>query len=105
MSITGFVLAGGKSTRMGTDKAFVSLAGKPLVGRSAGQDVDRLLFYMVDQRRSEAELVGLGFDPAFVDRVYTMMRRSQFKRRPPVIAKVSSRTVNVEFRYARDWGI
>ncbi len=69
------------------------------------QDVDRLLFHMVDQRRSKAELARLGFDPAFVDRVYTMMRRSQFKRRPPVIAKISTRTVNVEFRYARDWGI
>ncbi len=69
------------------------------------QDVDRLLFHMVDQRRSDTELAALGFDPAFVERVSTMIRRSQFKRRPPVIAKISTRTVNVEFRYARDWGI
>jgi NAD+ synthase len=33
-----------------------------------------------------------------------MIRRTQFKRRPPLIAKVSNRTVNVDFRYARDWG-
>jgi NAD+ synthase len=34
-----------------------------------------------------------------------MVRTSQFKRRPPVIAKVSNRTVNVDFRYPRDWGL
>jgi NAD+ synthase len=60
---------------------------------------------MVDQRRSEAELAVMGFAPAFIGRIASMIRQSQFKRRPPVIAKISTRTVNVEFRYARDWGI
>jgi NAD+ synthase len=68
-------------------------------------NVDRLLYFMVDERRNEQELLEMGFDPAFVARVRTMIRKNQFKRRPPVIAKVSNRTVNVEFRYARDWGI
>jgi NAD+ synthase len=68
-------------------------------------DVDRLLYAMIDERRSGKELAALGFDGAFVDRVRTMVQKSQFKRRPPVVAKVSHRTVNVDFRYARDWGI
>jgi NAD+ synthase len=69
------------------------------------REVDRLLYCMIDERRSEAELVALGFGEAFIRRVATMVQRNQFKRRPPVIAKVSHRTVNVDFRYARDWGI
>jgi NAD+ synthase len=68
-------------------------------------DVDRLLFAMIDERRSGLELEAMGFDGRFVRTVQTMIKRSQFKRRPPVVAKVSHRTVNVDFRYARDWGI
>jgi NAD+ synthase len=69
------------------------------------RDVDRLLYQMVDQRRTDEELVPMGFTLAFIEKVRTLVRQSQFKRRPPIIAKVSTRTVNVEFRYARDWGI
>ena len=68
-------------------------------------DVDRLLFAMIDERRSGLELEAMGFDGRFVRTVQTMIKRSQFKRRPPLVAKVSHRTVNVDFRYARDWGI
>jgi NAD+ synthase len=67
--------------------------------------VDQLLYMMVDERRSDAELVAQGFEPEFVGRVKTLIMRNQFKRRPPLIAKVSYRTVNVDFRYPRDWGI
>jgi len=35
-NVTAFVLAGGKSTRMGVDKAFLELAGKPLIARAVG---------------------------------------------------------------------
>ncbi|MCX6133963.1 MAG: NAD+ synthase [Ignavibacteriales bacterium] len=67
--------------------------------------LDSLLFRLVDERRNDEELQKLGFAPDFVGRVKGMIRKNQFKRRPPVIAKVSYRTVNVDFRYARDWGI
>lgn len=33
-----------------------------------------------------------------------LVRDSQFKRRLPVIAKLSERTSDRDFRYARDWG-
>ena len=67
-------------------------------------DADALLFQMIDERRSDDELAALGFAPVLIQKVRTMVRRNQFKRRPPVIAKISYRTVNVDFRYVRDWG-
>jgi len=66
--------------------------------------VDELLFLMVDRRYSTADLIDLGFAKHFVRRVSDMVRNSQFKRRLPVIAKLSERTIDRDFRYARDWG-
>jgi len=73
------------------------------LGVSYGE-VDRLLYHLVDERRSDGELRKLGFEKRLLEKVKRLMRRNQFKRRPPLIAKVSYRTVNVDFRYARDWG-
>ena len=67
-------------------------------------DVDRLLMLMVDRRWRRAELVAAGFPAEFVDRVTTLVRRNHYKRRMPVIAKLSHRTIDRDFRYARDWG-
>ena len=66
--------------------------------------VDLLLFHMVDERRTRPELRALGFDDAFVEDVGRRVRGSQYKRRPPIIAKLSSRTIDRDFRYPRDWG-
>ena len=67
--------------------------------------LDALLFEMIDERHSDEELVTLGFEETLIKKVRGMIQQNQFKRRPPVIAKVSYRTVNVDFRYVRDWGI
>jgi NAD+ synthase len=66
--------------------------------------VDEILHLLVDQRRSRAEVVALGFDAADVDAVIRRVHGSQYKRRPPIIAKLSNRTIGREFRYPRDWG-
>ena len=66
--------------------------------------VDAVLHLLVDERRSRAEVISLGFDAADVDAIVARVRGSQYKRRPPVIAKLSNRTIDREFRYPRDWG-
>ena len=66
--------------------------------------VDQVLHLLVDERRSKAEVIGLGFDAAEVDAIVARVHGSQYKRRPPVIAKLSNRTIDREFRYPRDWG-
>jgi NAD+ synthase len=68
------------------------------------EEVDKLLYLLVDQRYSPQEAVEAGFDEAFVKTVTTRIRRNQFKRMQPPIAKVSNRTVGYDFLYLRDWG-
>jgi NAD+ synthase len=68
------------------------------------EHVDRLLHYMVDERYTEAELLEAGFELAFVQRIAKRVAGMQYKRVPPLIAKLSDRTVNQDFRYLRDWG-
>jgi NAD+ synthase len=67
--------------------------------------VDELLYAHVDERRNVKECLEMGFEEALIDRVRRLIRINQFKRRPPLIAKISHRTVNIDFRYPRDWGI
>jgi len=65
--------------------------------------VDQLLYLLVDQRYRRDEAIAAGFEPPFVDRVLATIRRNQFKRMPPLIAKLSNRTVGYDFLYLRDW--
>ena len=67
-------------------------------------EVDALLYLWVDRRYTRRELEAAGFAPDFIERVQSTVRKNQYKRRPPVIAKVANRTVNLDYRYARDWG-
>jgi len=66
--------------------------------------VDQLLYLLVDQRYEPPECVAAGFEPAFVAKVIEQIRRNQFKRMLPIIAKLSNRTVGYDFLYLRDWG-
>ena len=67
-------------------------------------DADRILALLVDARMSVASVVRHGLKAQTVRRIQSLMVRSQYKRRQPVIAKVSTRSVGWDFRYPRDWG-
>ena len=68
------------------------------------EDVDQLLFLLVDQRYRPENCVEEGFDRMFVERVVRMMRQNHYKRIMPPIAKLSQRTIGYDFLYLRDWG-
>lgn len=68
------------------------------------EQADELLYLLVDQRYSPQECMEAGFDKKFVDTVVERVRRNQFKRMQPPIAKLSNRTVGYDFLYLRDWG-
>ena len=64
-------------------------------------ELDRLLFWMIDRRRSAPELAALGFDPATVARIERMVAGSEFKRQVPPVAKLGPRTAGVDYLYPR----
>jgi NAD+ synthase len=68
------------------------------------EEVDRLLYLLVDRRHSPDDCVEAGFDRQFVESVVELIRRSNFKRVMPPIAKLSNRTIGYDFLYMRDWG-
>jgi len=68
------------------------------------EEVDKLLYLLVDQRYLPSECVQAGFGEAFVNGVVERVRRNQFKRILPPIAKLSNRTIGYDFLYLRDWG-
>jgi len=67
-------------------------------------EADEILYLLVDERRTESEIADYGYDEMTIKKICRLMQVNQFKRRPPVIGKISYRTVNIDFRYARDWG-
>ena len=68
------------------------------------EEVDKLLYLLVDQRYNARECIEEGFDEKFVNTVIARIRRNQFKRMMPPVAKLSNRTIGYDFLYLRDWG-
>ena len=64
-------------------------------------ELDRLLYWRIDRRRSVDEVVELGFDRAMVERVDRMVAGAEFKRQVPPIAKLGPRTAGVDYLYPR----
>mgnify|MGYP000723733738 CR=1 FL=1 len=65
---------------------------------------DAILYRLVDERRHPEDVIAEGFDARVVYRILELMRRNHFKRVPPIVAKISARTVSIDFLYNRDWG-
>jgi NAD+ synthase len=63
--------------------------------------LDRLLYWLIDKRRSIDEVVALGFDRALVERVDRMVAGAEFKRQVPPIAKLGPRTAGIDYLYPR----
>jgi NAD+ synthase len=57
----------------------------------------------VDLRKSKKEVIASGFKKSDVERLLTLIKKSEFKRKLPPIAKISSRTVGHDFLFPYDW--
>lgn len=66
---------------------------------------DEILYKMVDERKNLHDIVKEGYQEEIVEKIEKKIKFSQYKRKLPVIAKISGRTMGREFRYPRDWGV
>jgi len=66
-------------------------------------EVDQLLYLLVDRRYKLEEAIEAGFPPDFVRKVWQTVRRMHYKRRLPIVMKLSQRTIGHDFLYLRDW--
>ena len=64
-------------------------------------ELDRLLFWMIDKRRSDEELLAMGFQAPAIARVKRLVAVSEFKRQVPPVAKLGPRTTGVDYLYPR----
>ncbi len=64
--------------------------------------IDKALEAFVDERMNEEEMEKAGFEPELVSLIKSKIYKNQFKRKQPIIAKISHRTVGHDFLYARD---
>ncbi|MBD3224173.1 MAG: NAD+ synthase [Caldithrix sp.] len=69
------------------------------------EQMDELLYYMIDMRYPDEIMQDMGYEAKVLQDIRLRIQKSQFKRRPPVIAKLTNRTINQDFRYCRDWGV
>ncbi len=65
------------------------------------EQLDRLLYWMIDRRRTRDELVEMGFDAELIERVEHMVAASEFKRQTPPVAKLTTRTPGIDYLYPR----
>ena len=64
--------------------------------------LDEALKLYVDERMSKEEILDEGIDEKMLNMIITRIFRNHFKRKMPIIAKLTSRTVNHDFNYPRD---
>lgn len=64
--------------------------------------LDEALKLYVEDRIDKEEIVKKGCDKDMLDMIIARIFKNQFKRKMPVIAKLTSRTINHDFNYPRD---
>jgi NAD+ synthase len=60
------------------------------------QQLDRFLYYLADKKYSPAKLKRLRYKSQFIIKIIGIMKRNEFKRRPPEIAEIDYQQVMVK---------
>jgi NAD+ synthase len=64
--------------------------------------LDKALKLYVEDRIPKEEMIKQGIDAKMLEMIIGRIFRNQFKRKMPIIAKLTSRTINHDFNYPRD---
>jgi NAD+ synthase len=65
------------------------------LGATYGQ-LDRFLYYLVDKKYSAKRLKRLGYKSDFIGKIIGTVKRNEFKRKPPEIAKIPYQKLTVK---------
>lgn len=66
---------------------------------------DEILYQLIDEYEKKEDIIKKGYSEEIVNKIVHKIKLAQYKRKLPLIAKVSKRTIDREFRYPRDWGV
>lgn len=66
---------------------------------------DEILYQLIDEYEKKEDIIKKGYPEEIVNKIVHKIKLAQYKRKLPVIAKISKRTIGREFRYPRDWGV
>ena len=66
------------------------------------EQLDKVMKQYVEERLSKAQILKNGCNPAMLDMIIQRIFGNHFKRKMPIIAKLTSRTLNHDFNYPRD---
>ncbi len=66
-------------------------------------EIDKILFQLVDRRMTKKEIIASGFKKEALEKIISLIKNSEFKRKLPPIPKISARTVGHDFLFPYDW--
>lgn len=64
--------------------------------------LDEVLKLYVEEQLSREKILEMGYDEEMLDMIIKRIFRNYFKRKMPLIAKLTSKTINQDFNYPRD---
>ena len=66
------------------------------------KEIDKVFFELVENRLSPKEVIEKGFEKELVLKLDRLIYQNHFKRKMPIIAKITKRTIGIDFLYPRD---
>ncbi len=66
------------------------------------KEIDKVFFELIENRRNPDEVIEEGYNKELVLMLDKKIYQNQFKRKMPLIAKITQRTIGIDFLYPRD---